>query len=579
MSNIIDIQQFLVGKTFIIPAYQRDYAWTTVQVDDLFEDISEAIATGTSHYLGAVVLSRSHSGPYEVVDGQQRLSTLALVIHALLEELSPGDQQRIADTAILLRQGNDLKLHFGNNAEFVADLFAGVEKPPKTAGQRRLRAAYRYARERAKVLSSKGGRGLITKWMNTLKTLEIIQFVAEDTGRAIRMFQTVNDRGLPLSAMDKTKALLVFYSNRHLGGVLDARINTALGACFAAFDAIRECVSQPGLRIDNIARDAFSEDDLLRYHYLSYTFPDVVDGGDYEGSLRTVFDSFLKGTLKLFSTDQTKLRAFMEDYVEDLSGFCGAFRDVVSKMATDARLYKYFVFLGVSARLYPLTIRLHRRNMLFTTPLGTHNDLLKCLETCDVRVYKTRGTDPAKDMGVLSHASRSATAEQIADSLRAFTGRFMPDGYFQTLLGQDMYHNQALPLILLSYDEECAGGPYDCVTLQDLVTRQITREHILAQDPSFTVGGHGFANNDEFEAHLHQLGNMTPLTKSENSRCSNISVHTKMTDQNLYPSSRFAGTRRLAQEYMAVSQHFQKADLQARTQELSAWVQRAWPLR
>ena len=139
MSNVIDIQQFFVGKTFIIPPYQRDYAWTTAQVEDLLEDIAEAIATQSPHYLGTVVLSHNDSGSFEVVDGQQRLSTLALIIHALLEELSPDDQHRIADTAILLRQGSDLKLHFGNNATFVACLFGGGEPNPETAGQRKLR--------------------------------------------------------------------------------------------------------------------------------------------------------------------------------------------------------------------------------------------------------------------------------------------------------------------------------------------------------------------------------------------------------------------------------------------------------
>ena len=578
MSNVIDIQQFFVGKRFVIPSYQRDYAWTTAQVEDLFEDTSEAIATQSSHYLGTVVLSHNGSGPFEVVDGQQRLSTLALVIHALLKELPSDDEQRIADTAILLRQGGDLKMHFGNNEAFVDALFCDGETNPETAGQRKLRAAYKYACERAKALFAKGGKELITKWMETLKTLEIIQFVAEDTGRAIRMFQTVNDRGLPLSAMDKAKALLVFYSNRHLAGALDSRINVCFGNCFAAFDAMREFVSQPGFQIDNIARDTFSEDDLLRYHYLSYNFPSIVDGGDYNGSIRTVFDSFLKGTLKQFATDPSKLSAFIEDYIVDLRTFCDAFRDVVNEAAVNTRIYKYFVVLGVSARLYPLTIRLHQRQMLFETSGELKADLLKCIETCDVRVYKTRGTDPAKDIGDISHTSRNASAQDIADSLRSFTTRFMPDGHFQTQLTQEMYHNRALPLMLLEYSEDCDDIRYDISILQDLVIQQITREHILAQNPSFTVIGHGFADEDDFDAHLHQLGNMTPLTKSENSKCSNVSVHTKMTDQKLYTSSRFAGTRLLAHDYISGTQQFQKADLQQRTQKLSTWIRERWPL-
>ena len=415
--------------------------------------------------------------------------------------------------------------------------------------------------------------------MGAIKNLEVIQFDAKDTGRAIRMFQTINDRGLPLSTMDKAKALLVFYSNRYLSGELDSNISNYFGQCFDAFDVMREFVRQPEFRINNIARKTFSEDDLLRYHYLSYSFPDTVEGGDFYGSIQTVLDGFLRGTCKKFSkSSPAKLRGFIKDYIQDLSSFCNAFQRVISAAETNPRLYKCLVVLGVSATLYPLLIRLHQRDMLFEKPPDSETDLLQCLETCDVRVYKTRGTDPAKDIGELSHKSRQASAEKISKDLRSFTKWFMSDGYFQTLLTQEMYHNGALPLIMLEYDEHHAKTRYDIETLRRLVSKQITREHILSQTPSFSITEHGFDNDDDFKAHLHNLGNMTPLTKRENSRCKNANVRTKMTDQKFYLSSRYVSTRLLAQEYIAGSKQFQKQDLQQRTQTLSEWVRQRWPL-
>ena len=578
MSDIIKIEEFLVGKTFIIPAYQRDYAWTTTQLDDLLEDILEAIETSSPHYLGTVVLAHGESG-FEIVDGQQRLSTLTLLIHALLEELPEDDQDRIIDTGILLERAGKLKLDFGKNASFVSDLFSGSNRLPETAGQRKLLDAYKHARVWAKTLSNKDGRERIMKWMKTIKTLEIIQFDANDTGRAIRMFQTINDRGLPLSAMDKAKALLVFYSNRYLEGDLDSDISDYFGQCFAAFDVMREFVRKPAFRIDNIARKTFSEDDLLRYHYLSYSFPDTVEGGDYYGSIQTVLDGFLRGTLKQFSkSSPEKLRDFIEDYTQDLSSFCNAFQRVISHAETNPRLYKCLVVLGISATLYPLLIRLYQREMLFEKPPDSDTDLLQCLETCDVRVYKTRATDPAKDIGSLSHVSRHASTRGISNDLRSFTKWFMSDGYFQTLLAQDMYHNGALPLIMLEYDEYRAKTRYDIEILRELVLEQITREHILSQTPSFSVTEHGFDNDDDFKEHLHNLGNMTPLRKQENSRCNNASVHAKMTDNQFYSSSRYVSTKLLAAEYRAGSKQFRKKDLQQRTQTLSKWVQKRWPL-
>ena len=579
MSNVISIQQFLVGKTLTIPLFQRDYSWTTKQVEDLFGDIKESISTNSPHYLGTVVLAHVNGDRYEVVDGQQRLSTLALIIHALLTQLPNDDTRRIEDTAILLRQDDEMKLNFGNNAHFVSSLLSAARPFPTTAGQRKLDAAYRYARERADEIFRSGGRPLIIRYLATIRRLEIIEFVASDTGRAITLFQTVNDRGLLLSAMDKAKALLVLYSNRHLGREFDRFISDCFGRCYAAFDAMKVHVEKKATHIGNIARDGFSEDDLLRYHYLAYDFPGTVEGADWDGSIRTVFDSFLKKTLAKFAKeDSNKLHSFIQDYVEDLVSFCEAFRDLVLETGRNARIYRYLVILGASARLYPLTVRLYQRGILFNTPAGSTVDLLQALETCDVRVYKTRGTEPAAGIGQVSHASRNAAEEVILEFVRAFTASWMSDGLFSTLLGQDMYRNQALTLIMLDYDEHCAGTPYPIGELHDLVEKEITREHILSQVPNFSVIKHGFIDDDDFAAHLHLLGNLTPLTKSENSICGNSTVEKKMTNQDLYLASHYSATRQLANHYIVGNSSFNKTELLQRTKYLSQWILKRWSL-
>lgn len=592
MSNVIDVQQFLVGKTFHIPPYQRDFAWTTSQVDDLLSDIQEALDTKSGHYLGTFVLAcnarngelsyevnaRNGDLSFEVVDGQQRLSTLSLVIQALLIELDPADPDRIASEAILLREGKSLKLHFGSNASFVNDLFSGNTPVPRSLGQRKLREAYVFTRERAMALTAQGGTGLVKQWLNTIKSLEIIQFVANNTGRAIRMFQTVNDRGIPLTAMDKAKALLVYYSNRYLSGTLDNDISTAFGDCFSAFDSLRELVTANGYRIDNIARDTFTEDDILRYHYLTYNFPSAVNAYDYDGTVRTVFEGFLKGTLKTLSQQPADLRSFIEDYIEDLRAFAVAFKQLIVSVKTDLRIYKLFVVLGLAARLYPLVVRLYQRGLLYAPVAGTKVDLLHCIEVCDVRVYKTRGTDPAKDIGDLSHRSRTASVQEIADGIRGFTLRFMPDGTFQTNLSQDMYHNRALSLFLLWYDEQVAGSPYTHPKVEKMVIDQITREHIIAQTPNWSVTSQGFINETDFDNHLHMLGNQTLLSRSENSKCQNEPTHTKITDPNLYERSVYAQTRQLAHQYRLGLGIFSKTDLLNRTRVLTVSIMKNWAI-
>ena len=254
-----------------------------------------------------------------------------------------------------------------------------------------------------------------------------------------------------------------------------------------------------------------------------------------DGLLRTVYDSFLKETLARFASNTNQLQSFILDYVDDLSSFCAAFRDLVLELIATKEYTSTYVVLGVSARLYPLTVRLYQRGILFSRPVGYTVDLLQALETFDVRVYKTRGTEPAKDIGQLSHASRNAEEKYILEEVRAFTAYWMPDGLFQTLLGQDMYQNQAVSLIMLEYDEHCLDALHSVRELQELVKEQITREHILPQVPNFSVTAYGFNDDGDFAGHLHQVGNLTPLTRIENSRCGNKPINDKMTVQKSVP--------------------------------------------
>ncbi len=86
------LENFFSGKTLVIPGYQRDYAWQRRNVDDLFSDVEEALESGGGHYLGTFILSQPHpSAKAQVVDGQQRLTTLTILLNALISDLKDSD--------------------------------------------------------------------------------------------------------------------------------------------------------------------------------------------------------------------------------------------------------------------------------------------------------------------------------------------------------------------------------------------------------------------------------------------------------------------------------------------------------
>jgi uncharacterized protein with ParB-like and HNH nuclease domain len=103
------ISQFFHDKVFRVPEYQRSYSWDKDQWEDFWNDIKDGFLTGTSHYWGTITLRATNERKYcrqkyrefevyEVVDGQQRITTLYLFMLALHKA---GNVQAIKDDYIL----------------------------------------------------------------------------------------------------------------------------------------------------------------------------------------------------------------------------------------------------------------------------------------------------------------------------------------------------------------------------------------------------------------------------------------------------------------------------------------------
>src|SRR5215204_3106075 len=96
---ILDI--FCDKYVFHIPSYQRPYAWTTEQAGELLEDVLYACGTGGDvkeqppYFLGSIVLIKDPQRPEaDVVDGQQRLTTLTILL-AVLRDIEGGKTGRL----------------------------------------------------------------------------------------------------------------------------------------------------------------------------------------------------------------------------------------------------------------------------------------------------------------------------------------------------------------------------------------------------------------------------------------------------------------------------------------------------
>ncbi|MYH56128.1 MAG: DUF262 domain-containing protein [Acidimicrobiia bacterium] len=217
--NLIEV--FSDSYLFNIPLYQRPYAWTVEQVDELLDDLLNALEHDPQapYFLGSIVLIKDEHHPASaVVDGQQRLTTLTMVLCAL-RDLTIRDKDRTNLDAFVKQEGNELK---GTKDQFRLRLRdrdrTFFEEHIQTRGNiDRLKEGWAGQSDIQKRITDN-----FTRIAETLKPLtdslrvDLAQFIvrkcflvvvtATDRDSAYRIFSVMNDRGLDLSPTDILKA-------------------------------------------------------------------------------------------------------------------------------------------------------------------------------------------------------------------------------------------------------------------------------------------------------------------------------------------------------------------------------------
>ncbi len=176
----------------------------------------------------------------------------------------------------------------------------------------------------------------VNKRLEALLEMVLMRLEEPDPGRAIRTFQSVNDRGVPLLLLDKLKSLLIYYSNIFCDGKmgLDQFINDHFGEIFKIFAKIKK-----SNHISSVGDSNFDEGDIFRYHAGSQKFDGIEFSRHYETSTDNAYEK-LKDELKKVKVEKDKLENFIGSYVSDLENFYQAFFDLLSEIDTNPTTFK-----------------------------------------------------------------------------------------------------------------------------------------------------------------------------------------------------------------------------------------------
>lgn len=555
-------------RYFEIPRYQRGYAWEKQHIRELFEDIKEAIDSNSSHYIGTVVLSKcdEDSKKFYVVDGQQRLTTITLLIAQLLQKILDNDT-RIYQKMHYIKKGAQYSLKpLERDVQLFQQLLDGnMHATPQNKSQRFMLEAVEEMKFQIDKIQNP------EQFLDAIGNLEIMEFIENSEGDAIRIFQTVNDRGKSLSNMEKIKSLLIYFSNKYLDKKYDDSINAIFSDIFELYDSIKYNGGDR-IGINLIKRQNFTEDNILSYHYVTYS------SDNYEPSAEYVLKAIKQKLTDLRKKDNYKdaMANFINQYIDSLKSFFINLNDIISKVGTETKYYKLFVILNLSATLYPLIVKLQEKGVLEKDLEGSNfigEKFIDLVELIDVRVYKTRGTDPKADIVKFVSSINDKSDIEIQNWLLWFNNRWMTKEQFNASLSVNVYPNAALPFIFVDYCESIRNNKYSLPELQKIVTSIPTIEHILAQTPDFKPESLGFEDMEDFVSYEHRLGNLSILEKSFNSI---VQKKVPILKVRLgYDKSCFEMTKKLASD-ISSKQTFAKQDVIERTDVLKEYCVKRW---
>ena len=214
---------------YIIPPYQRAYSWTEDECEELFEDLKIVFYTNKfeGYFLGNIILSTSVRDEFEVIDGQQRLTTLIMFLKVLYSfDLT---NRKLKNAIWILDDRTDAIIE----QRVKTNIF--IEKDSLSFNEV-LKEKYEYKKPKDKKDKFKSNiyyfyekiKEFIYQDGNDIK--EFIDFVlydvsllpifteGEDTAKArekaLKIFETMNNRGMPLDDSDIFKSNLYYMANR-----------------------------------------------------------------------------------------------------------------------------------------------------------------------------------------------------------------------------------------------------------------------------------------------------------------------------------------------------------------------------
>ena len=515
---------------FVIPKYQREYTWKKENWDDLFNDIMGENDSEEGPFLGSIICVNKTTevlnSELEIIDGLQRLTTLSLfyaAVHTrlLIEEKEDDDFRseliNLKYRLVQKKKPKETKLELSyqnNNFEDYKEILeeSGIlevkEGRPKNLRNRRLYKAYSFFLVKLEPYSFTEVRRLLDK----INSSHIIKIEVNTSSDAFNLFESINNRGVPLSAIDLIKNSLLSHLEKNKSKTMD--------------DAFEEWK----IITDNLTEDPKIQERFLRHYYNAFKHNDnikvkIKEGKATKSNLIYIYEQLIKkDAIQLLNDLKNKSQTISRCInPEDTDEFYKEFTDLLRISGTPS-----YIFL-----LYLLTDFKHNKELL----KETISFLSKYFVRRNLTDYPaTRNLDNIF-VGLIEDCEKNKKNlnYEIIKTFLTNPERYANDDIFREKLESNIYeiNSEVTRYILCKIEEESFTKESDI----DLWKREkdkyiFTIEHILPEGerlPKEWINMIAKGDKDEAkklqEQFVHKLGNLT-LT-AYNSNLSNLSFEKK----------------------------------------------------
>ena len=523
------------GLTYRIPRFQRDYSWTDEEWEDLWLDLVGTLqpAGEPAHYMGYLVLQSDDDRTFEVIDGQQRLTTVSLIVLAILKNMQrlidagnepQANKQRIDQIRqtyvgyldpVTLVSRPKLTLNRNNNSYYQDYLVPLGHLPQRgfRASEHLLRKAFEWFDRRVAELlkENKGNEGMrlaqLVEDMSDRLFFTVI--TVTDELNAYKVFETLNARGVRLSATDLLK--------NYLFSVLDRGNENE--------HELRNLEERWEAMVGRLQSENFP--DFLRVHWNS----------------RRAFarQAELFKTIRGQVSTREAVFHLLRDMEQDLDTYLALSSPEASDWPQEIKVHAGTLRTFNVRQPYPLLLAAKR---VFDAP--DFAGLMRACVVISMRFNVICGYSTAEQERTYNAVSERVAKEEIRNlgtALAAMPSIYPNDAAFRaafaekTIRTTQSRNSRVVRYILCALEKHLSGHDYS------VTSDGFNIEHVLPQSPQ--AGWETFSN-EEADALTYRLGNMTLMQAGANKDLGNAAYAAK---RGTFEQSGFAITVKLATDH------------------------------